>query len=266
MAEALNYIEFHGVSKSFSLPEGGEQTVLDNVSFFVPRGETVAILGRSGVGKSVTLKHVIGFLKPDRGRVVVDSQDITDFEEEQLPAIRRRMALVFQSGALFDSLTVGENVAFPLRESARLDGEVLDEEEIAQRVGTLLETVGLDSYADAMPADLSTGMRRAVAIARALAAEPDCLLYDEPTTMVDPLMARTITDLILRLKEKFRKTAIVVTHDVRLAERVADRLVMLHQGRVAFFGTAAEWQASQEPEVESFRALDALPGAAVVGS
>ena len=112
-----------------------------------------------------------------------------------------------------------------------------------------------------MPADLSTGMKRAVAIARALAAEPDCILYDEPTTMVDPLMAATVTGLILRLKEKFRKTAIVVTHDVRLAERVADRLVMLHQGRVAFFGTPAEWQASPEPEVESFRTLDAMPSA-----
>ena len=126
----------------------------------------------------------------------------------------------------------------------------------------LLDTVDLDEYADSMPADLSTGMKRAVAVARALAAEPDCILYDEPTTMVDPLMAATVTGLILRLKEKFRKTAIVVTHDVRLAERVADRLVMLHQGRVAFFGTPAEWQASSEPEVESFRTLDAMPGAA----
>jgi len=259
MGETPNYIEFREVSKSFWLPEGGLQKVLDDVSFFVPRGETVAILGRSGVGKSVTLKHIVGFLKPDQGRVLVDGRDITGFDEEQLTDVRRRMALVFQSGALFDSLTVAENVGFPLRERAHLEGREPDEDEIERRVADLLATVELDDYADSMPADLSTGMKRAVAIARALAAEPDCILYDEPTTMVDPLMASTVTGLILRLKEKFRKTAIVVTHDVRLAERVADRLVMLHQGRVAFFGTPAEWQASPEPEVESFRTLDAMP-------
>jgi len=148
-----------------------------------------------------------------------------------------------------------------LRERARLDGREPDEEEVERKVRELLETVELDESADAMPADLSTGMKRAVAVARALAAEPDCILYDEPTTMVDPLMAATITALILRLKEKFRKTSIVVTHDVRLAERVADRLVMLCDGRVCFFGTAEEWQASADPEVESFRTLDAMPSA-----
>ena len=262
MPETPNYIEFRDVSKSFWLPDGGVQKVLDDVSFVVPRGETVAILGRSGVGKSVTLKHIVGFLKPDRGRVLVNGRDITELDEEQLTDIRRRMALVFQSGALFDSLTVAENVAFPLVEVARLEGREPDGDEIEKKVRGLLDTVDLDEYADSMPADLSTGMKRAVAIALALAAEPDCILYDEPTTMVDPLMAATITGLILRLKEKFRKTAIVVTHDVRLAERVADRLVMLHQSRVAFFGTPAEWQASDDPEVESFRTLDAMPGAA----
>lgn len=266
MAEAAHYIEFEHVTRSFFLPDGTIQTVLDDVSFFVPRGETVAILGRSGVGKSVALKHIVGFLKPDSGRVFVDGVDITDFEEEQLAEVRRRMAMVFQSGALFDSLTVAENVAFPLRERARLDGQALEEEEIERRVRELLETVELEEKADTMPADLSTGMRRAVAIARALAAEPDCILYDEPTTMVDPLMAQTITELIRRLKEKFHKTSIVVTHDVRLAERVADRMVMLHQSRVAFFGTPAEWQASADPEVERFRALDTLPGAGAFSS
>lgn len=274
MNQKGHYIEFHQVSKSFLLPEGGEQKVLDRVSFFVPRGETVAILGRSGVGKSVTLKHMVGFLKPDCGRVIIDGHDITDFDEEQLSALRRRIGLVFQSGALFDSLTVAENVAFPLREQARLarpersrrDGQALEDEEVDRRVHSLLETVDLDERADAMPADLGTGLKRAVAIARALASDPDCILYDEPTTMVDPLMAQTITDLILRLKERFHKTSVVVTHDVRLAERVADRMVMLHRGRVAFFGTPAEWQRSEEPEVENFRSLDALPGAAATGS
>ncbi|MFQ5664331.1 MAG: ATP-binding cassette domain-containing protein, partial [Terriglobia bacterium] len=150
-------------------------------------------------------------------------------------------------------------------ERARQDGHALPEEEIARRVRTLLDTVALGEQADSMPADLSTGMKRAVAIARALAAEPECILYDEPTTMVDPLMAQTITELILRLKQKHHKTSVVVTHDVRLAERVADRLVMLHQGRVAFFGTPEEWRASAEPEVESFRVLDALPGTPPAG-
>ncbi len=266
MAEEAHYIEFEHVTKSFFLPDGTLQTVLEDVSFFVPRGETVAILGRSGVGKSVTLKHIVGFLKPDSGRVFVDGVDITDFEEEQLAEVRRRMAMVFQSGALFDSLTVAENVGFPLRERARLDGQELGEEEIERRVRELLETVELEEKADMMPADLSTGMRRAVAIARALAAEPDCILYDEPTTMVDPLMGQTITALIQRLKEKYHKTSIVVTHDVRLAERVADRMVMLHQSRVAFFGTPAEWQVSADAEVERFRALDTLPGAGASSS
>jgi len=257
-----NYIEFERVSKSFWLPDGSLQAVLDDVSFFVPRGEAVAILGRSGVGKSVTLKHIVGFLKPDNGRIRVDGREITGLEEEELAELRRHMAMVFQSGALFDSLSVAENVAFPLRESAHLDGREVDEEGVARRVSELLATVELDEHAEVMPADLSTGMKRAVAIARALASEPDCILYDEPTTLVDPLMAQTITRLLLRLKERYQKTSVVVTHDVRLAERVADRLVMLEQGKVAFFGTPAEWAASQEPEVERFRALDALPDAA----
>ena len=258
---SIHYIEFQDVYKAF-----GDNPVLEGVSFYVDPGETLVVLGRSGMGKSVTLEHIMGFLKPDAGRVWVAEEDITDYNEAQLQKIRQKVTMVFQSGALFDSLTVAENVGFPLRERARLDGQALEEEEIERRILELLETVELDEKADMMPADLSTGMRRAVAIARALAAEPDCILYDEPTTMVDPLMAQTITELIQRLKEKFHKTSIVVTHDVRLAERVADRMVMLHQGRVAFFGTPAEWQASGDPEVERFRALDALPGAEAVSA
>ena len=259
MAESTNYIEFDRVSKSFLRDDGVEQPVLREVSFFVPRGETVAILGRSGVGKSVMLKHIVGFLQPDSGRIRVAGRDVTELPEEEWAALRRKMALVFQSGALFDSLTVAENVAFPLRERALLDGSEPDEEKIAARAAELLSTVDLDDYADSMPSDLSTGMRRAVAIARALASDPDCILYDEPTTNVDPLMAQTITSLMTRLKDRFRITSVVVTHDVRLAERVADRLVMLHEGQVAFFGSPGEWAASKVDEVIQFRSLDAMP-------
>lgn len=265
MGNTDNYIEFDRVSKAFWLPDGRLQTVLDDVSFFVPRGEAVAILGRSGVGKSVTLKNIVGFLKPDSGSIRVDGREITSLEEEELAELRRRMSMVFQSGALFDSLSVAENVAFPLRERAHLEGREADEDEIEKKVSELLGTVELTEQADDMPADLSTGMKRAVAIARALASEPDCILYDEPTTLVDPLMAQTITRLLLRLKERYQKTSVVVTHDVRLAERVADRLVMLEQGKVSFFGTPEEWAASTEPEVERFRALDALPGLTASG-
>jgi len=262
MHESTNYIEFDRVCKSFLRDDGIEQRVLRDVSFFVPRGETVAILGRSGVGKSVMLKHIVGFLQPDSGRIRVAGRDVTELPEEEWAALRRKMALVFQSGALFDSLTVAENVAFPLRERALLDAQEPDEEKIAARAAELLSTVDLDDHADSMPSDLSTGMRRAVAIARALASDPDCILYDEPTTNVDPLMAQTITALMERLKDRFHITSVVVTHDVRLAERVADRLVMLHEGQVAFFGSPEEWQSSDIDEVERFRSLDALPGAA----
>lgn len=253
------YIEFDHVWKSFLLPDGTEQDVLNDVSFHLPRGETLAIMGRSGVGKSVALKHIVGFLKPDRGTVIVDGQDVTRLDESELALVRRRLALVFQSGALFDSLTVAENVAFPLRERAHQTGQAVDEEAVEQRVMELLSTVDLAGQADFFPSDLSMGLRRAVAIARALAAEPDCILYDEPTTMVDPIMAATVTDLILRLKEKFKKTSIVVTHDVRLAERVADCIVMLSEGRVCFFGTPEEWKSSADEEVINFRTLDAMP-------
>lgn len=255
MAES-SYFQFEQVYKSFEA-----QPVLIDVSFDVRRGETVAVLGRSGVGKSVLLKHIVGFLKPDRGRIYVNGADITHASEDELREIRKRVAMVFQSAALFDSLTAAENVAFPLAERGDLD-----EEAIARRVRELLETVELEDFADHMPADLSTGMKRAVAIARALAAEPEALLYDEPTTMVDPLMAQTITDLICKLKQKFHKTSIVVTHDVRLATRLADRLVFLHEGRVAFFGTVPEWNQAREEFIQNFRLLDALPVSGVISA
>jgi phospholipid/cholesterol/gamma-HCH transport system ATP-binding protein len=216
-------------------------------------GETVCILGRSGVGKSVSLQLLMGFLKPDSGLVIVAGQDITDFSEEQLGAIRKKVTMVFQNGALFDSLTVGENVAFPLRESRELN-----EEQIYEIVDGLLKMVGVQEMRDLLPSDLSTGMKRSVAIARALAARPECVLYDEPTTMVDPLMAQLLGDLIKRLKLQLNLTSIVVTHDMRLAKKLADRVVFLYEGKAIFFGASAEMETSTEPIVREFLELDEL--------
>jgi phospholipid/cholesterol/gamma-HCH transport system ATP-binding protein len=240
------YIEFKDVSKSF-----GDNRVLDRVSFDVKPAETVCILGRSGVGKSVSLHHIMGFLKPDSGRVIVAFEDITDYPEEDLERIRKKVTMVFQNGALFDSLTVGENVAFPLRERRELS-----EEQIFQIVDGLLEMVGVKEMRELFPAELSTGMKRSVAIARALAAQPECVLYDEPTTMVDPLMAQLLGDLIQRLKQQLHLTSVVVTHDMRLAKKLADRVVFLHEAKVIFFGTSEDMERSEEPIVKEFLELD----------
>lgn len=242
------YIEFKHVSKAF-----GEKHVLNDVSFDVKTGETVCILGRSGVGKSVALQHILGFLKPDSGRVIVAHEDITDYTEEQMEHIRQKVTMVFQNGALFDSLTVGENVAFPLRE--RRD---LGEDQILQIVSGLLEMVGVKPMADQLPAELSTGMKRSVAIARALASQPECILYDEPTTMVDPLMSQLLGDLMKRLKGQLHLTSVVVTHDMRLAKKLADRVVFLHESRVLFFGTYAEMEKCNQPIIQEFLELDEL--------
>ncbi len=243
-----HYIEFRGVSKAFD-----DHLVLDDVSFFVDRGETCVIMGRSGVGKSVTLKHIMGFLKPDEGRVIVAGEDITDWSEDQLSEIRRKVTMVFQSGALFDSLTVAENIAFPLENRPDLAAD-----QIEARVRELEEMLEVIEFADKLPAELSTGTKRAVAIARALAQDPEAILFDEPTTMVDPLMAAHTGDLILKLKEKFRKTSVVVTHDTHLAKKLADRVVFLHEGRVAFFGPWAEFESTSDPFLRNFRLLDEL--------
>jgi phospholipid/cholesterol/gamma-HCH transport system ATP-binding protein len=242
------YIEFKDVSKAF-----GDRTVLEHVSFDVLPGEMVCILGRSGVGKSVALHHIMGFLKPDSGRVSVAGEDISDYNEEQLELIRKKVTMVFQNGALFDSLTVGENVAFPLRERRELS-----EEQILQVVDGLLEMVGVKEMRDLLPSDLSTGMKRSVAIARALSAQPECVLYDEPTTMVDPLMAQLLGDLIARLKLQLHLTSVVVTHDMRLAKKLADRIVFLHEARVIFFGPYKDMEKSNEPIVQEFLELDEL--------
>jgi len=242
------YIEFKDVSKAF-----GEHRVLDHVSFDVLPGETICILGRSGVGKSVSLHNIMGFLKPDSGRIIVAYEDITDYPEPELERVRKKVTMVFQNGALFDSLSVGENVAFPLRE--RRD---LDEVQIYQVVDGLLDMVGVRPMRELFPSELSVGMKRSVAIARALAAQPECILYDEPTTQVDPLMAQLLGDLIKKLKYQLKLTSIVVTHDMRLAKKLADRVMFLHEGRAIFFGPHSAMELCQEPIVQQFLTLDEL--------
>jgi ABC-type transporter Mla maintaining outer membrane lipid asymmetry ATPase subunit MlaF len=249
-AKGQPYVQFLNVYKAF-----GEIPVLIDVSFEVQRGEMVVVLGRSGVGKSVTLKHILGFLQPDAGRVLVGGREVSALEEEELFEVRRRVTMVFQSGALFDSLTAGENVAYPLRERMAR-GERLDEDSIQTRVDQLLSLVELNEVRDLMPSDLSTGMKRAVAIARSLAADPEAILYDEPTTMVDPLMAQTIGDLILKLKKQTGLTSIVVTHDMKLARKLADRVVFLVGGRVAYFGPMSQLDESHEHVIQDFIRLD----------
>jgi phospholipid/cholesterol/gamma-HCH transport system ATP-binding protein len=242
------YISFEHVYKSF-----GDFVVLEDVSFCVDPGETLCILGRSGVGKSVALQILMGFLRADRGRVMVAGEDICGLSEQELQRIRQKVTMVFQNGALFDSITVGENVAFPLRE--RRD---LAEEQMLQVVKGLLEMVGVAGMEDLLPSDLSTGMKRSVAIARALASQPEAVLYDEPTTMVDPMMAHLLGNLIERLKQQLHLTSIVVTHDMRFAKKLADRVVFLHAGKAHFFGTMEEMERSDDPILREFLALDEL--------
>jgi phospholipid/cholesterol/gamma-HCH transport system ATP-binding protein len=246
---ANHYFEFRNVSKSFD-----DHAVLHSVNFFVEQGETAVIMGRSGVGKSVSLKLLLGFLQPDDGRIIVAGEDVTGWNEAQFATIRRRATMVFQSGALFDSLTVAENVAFPL------DGreDYKEQQKIDDRVNELLEMLEVSQFADRLPSDLSTGTKRAVAIARALAEEPEAILYDEPTTMVDPLMAAHVSNLILKLKSKFHKTSIVVTHDTHLAKKLADRVIFLQEGRVAFFGLWDDLERSEDPFLRNFLLEDEL--------
>ena len=240
-------IQFDRVSIAFD-----GRPVLEDVSFSVKRGETLCILGRSGVGKSVSLRMIMGFLKPDSGSIHVEGKEITGLGEEGMRAIRKRVTMVFQNGALFDSLSVRENVAFPLRERGGLVDDQVD-----QIVGRLIALVGANDVAEVLPASLSTGRKRAVAMARALAAQPEVVLYDEPTTMVDPLIARRLGGLIQRLKHQLGFTSIVVTHDTRFARELADTVLFLHQGRALFFGPLEGFLASKDPDIQQFLTLDA---------
>jgi phospholipid/cholesterol/gamma-HCH transport system ATP-binding protein len=246
--ETDNYFEFRHVCKGFD-----DRLVLNDVSFTVKKGETCVIMGRSGVGKSVSLKHIMGFLKPDSGQIFIDGQDVTHFSEKQFAEIRSKVTMVFQSGALFDSLTVADNIAFPMEQQPGLT-----DADIEKNVAKLAQLLEVDEVLDKLPGELSTGMRRAVAIARALAQNPDSILYDEPTTMVDPIMAGHMGSLILRLKDAFHKTSVVVTHDTHLAKRLADSVVFLQDGRVTFFGSWSDFENSSDPFLRLFLKEDEL--------
>ncbi len=241
----LHYIEFRHVYKTFDYP------VLVDANFYVDAGETLAVIGRSGVGKSVSLGHIMGFIKPDQGRVFVAYQDITDYNEAQLREIRKKVTMVFQSGALFDSMTVRENILFSLE--LREDYNSKNKEDVVEG---LLGMVDMVRYKDMYPNDLSTGYKRAVAIARALAAQPECILYDEPTTMVDPIMSDHLGNLMLRLKKQLRMTSVVVTHDLDLMRKVGDRVVFLHEGKAIYQGTVEDLDKSDNPHIQEFLAMD----------
>ena len=242
-----HYIEFRHVYKAFDHP------VLVDVNFHVDAGQTLAIIGRSGVGKSVSLSHIMGFLKPDRGEVIVSHIDITNMTEAELRRIRKKVTMVFQSGALFDSMTVGENILFSLE--LRDEYNEQNKEDV---VDGLLQMVDLQHVKNSLPADLSTGYKRAVAIARALAAQPECILYDEPTTMVDPIMSDDLGNLMLRLKQRLKLTAIVVTHDLDLMRKVADSVMFLYKGEAIYFGPVAKLDECKHPHVQQFLEMDRL--------
>jgi ABC-type transporter Mla maintaining outer membrane lipid asymmetry ATPase subunit MlaF len=242
------FFEFRNVNKGFD-----DRMVLHDVSFVVKRGQTCVIMGRSGVGKSVTLKLLMGFLKPDSGRIFIDGEDVTDFTESQFEKIRLKVTMVFQSGALFDSLTVRENIAFPLETQSGLN--IKDIDAYVEKYAHMLE---VDHALDKLPGEMSTGLRRAVAIARALAQNPEAILYDEPTTMVDPIMADHTGNLILRLKEAFHRTSIVVTHDTHLAKKLADTVVFLQEGKAAVFDSWSAFENSKDPFLHNFRMQDEL--------
>lgn len=236
------FIALEGVEKTF-----GDHAVLRGMDVRVQRGEVLTILGGSGSGKSVTLKHMIGLLRADRGRVFVEQRDVTDLSEAEWVQVRKRIGYVFQGAALFDSLSVYENVAYPLREH-----EPWAESRIAERVHECLDAVGLAGIEARMPAELSGGMRKRVGVARAIALEPDAILYDEPTTGLDPANSRRIGALILALQRRLDVTSVVVTHDLELCCAVSDRIVLLREGRFVWEGTRDDLLGCDRPEVVDF--------------
>ena len=235
-------IEVQELSKAFD-----SHQVLNGVNLTVKTGETMVIIGRSGGGKSVLLKHIIGLLKPDAGRVLIDGADITHLTGAALDDIRMKFGMLFQGAALFDSMTAQENVAFPLEEHTMMSPEA-----IRQRVQECLQLVGLEGIGTHYPSELSGGMRKRVGLARALAINPEIVLYDEPTTGIDPIMGDIINDLIVALRDRLKVTSVVVTHDMRSAYKVADHIAMLYNGSIIETGTPEEIRTSNNPVVRQF--------------
>ncbi|HEV2045805.1 MAG TPA: ABC transporter ATP-binding protein [Chthoniobacterales bacterium] len=225
----------------------GAQEILRGVDLEVARGETLAIIGRSGGGKSVLLKHLIGLMRPDAGEIWVEGQSITGMSERQLASIRQKVGILFQGSALFDSMTVAENIAFPLREAGERDPKVL-----RTKVREILDVMELEGEEDKMPVNLSGGMKKRVGLARSIIRQPSCILYDEPTSGLDPVVSDSINRLIRRLQRRFGVTSIVVTHDMKNAFHVADHIAYLHEGRIYFHGTPTELQQSSDSVLQDF--------------
>lgn len=235
-------IRFDHVSKSF-----GSLKVLEQVSFEVPRGSALCILGRSGTGKSVTIKQLVGLIRPDSGNIYVEGEEISRLPSRELPRVRKRMGFLFQYSALFDSISVGENVAFPLRRHTNLSNN-----EILDRVDSKLKRVGLAGISDKMPSDISGGMRKRVGLARALALDPPILLADEPSSGLDPVTSAEIDDLFVDLKQTEHTTMVIVTHNIPSAARIGDELIVLHQGHILDRGTAEQLRESKHELVRGF--------------
>ncbi|HUW22967.1 MAG TPA: ABC transporter ATP-binding protein [bacterium] len=235
-------IRINNIHKSFL-----GNRVLRGVNLEIKEGETITIIGGSGCGKSVLLKHIVGLMKPEVGEIEIDGQEITRLGMEELAEVQKKFGMLFQGAALFDSLTVGENISFGLRMLTDLD-----EKEIKRRVSEKLPLVGMEGIEQLMPAELSGGMKKRVALARAIAMNPKYILYDEPSTGLDPIMADVINNLILNLQEKLNITSIVVTHDMVTAYKVSDRIAMLYQGRIEEIGTPEEIKETKNPVVRQF--------------
>jgi phospholipid/cholesterol/gamma-HCH transport system ATP-binding protein len=245
------FVEFVDLHKAY-----GTKQVLRGASVKVFRGEVLVILGGSGTGKSVTLRHMLGLEAPDAGRVIVEEEDITDLPEEELYRVRKKFGMLFQSGALFDSMTVFENVAFPLREHTDMS-----EEEIARAVREKLELVNLPNSEHLMPVDLSGGMRKRVGLARSIVLNPQVILYDEPTTGLDPITCQTINELIIDLQSKLNVTSVVVTHDIQSAFSVGDRVAFLNKGVFEWVGSMEDARDSDHPKLREFLKASAVVAA-----
>lgn len=235
-------IAVRGLTKKF-----GRQEILRGIDLTVARGETLGIIGRSGGGKSVLLKLIIGLMQPDAGEIWIDGENIIGLSERKLAAIRQKVGILFQGGALFDSMTVEENIAFPLHEAGERDPKV-----VREKVSEILEVIELEGEQQKMPVNLSGGMKKRVGLARSIIRRPSCILYDEPTSGLDPIVSDSINRLIRRLQERFRITSIVVTHDMKSAFHVADHIAYLHEGRIYFYGTPKELEVSSDPLIQDF--------------